>query len=56
LPQDDGQKPKPAEDFFLYSEVSPRSLVTRVLVASGAGIAVIIAFAIAYYFGAFSPR
>jgi hypothetical protein len=57
LPQDDdGQEPRPAGDFRLYSEASPRSLVRRVLLASAAGIAVIVAFAIAYYFGAFAPR
>ena len=39
-----------------YSEPTPRSLIRRVVFFSAAGMAVIAAFAIAYYFGAFAPR
>ena len=39
-----------------HSQSAPRALIRRVAFFSAAGIAVIVAFAIAYYAGAFAAR
>jgi hypothetical protein len=46
----------PTDEPAEHSQSAPRSLIRRVAIFAAAGVAVIVAFAIAYYAGAFAAR